>query len=129
MHALDALLEAFTWVGFGVGILILLAALFARLIDGRWVPTHVLIEDGSGGRVAHWFAAGGVGAAPLTSDQEKALAGRDEADVFTREGVHDRIRLRKGSSAVRAFTTLALALIALGAAAGVGSLVQLFVRG
>lgn len=130
MHALDALLETFTWVGFGAGILILLVALFARLIDGHWSPMHVIIEEGAHGRVAHWFAAdGGVGAARLTPEQEKSLAGQDEADVFARDGVHDRIRLSKGSPAVRAFTILAVALIGVGLIASVGALVQLFMRG
>ena len=129
MHAIDALLETFTWVGFGAGVLVLLIAVFARLVDGHWVPTHVLIEDGQQGRVAHWFAAdGGVGAALLTPEQEKALAAKDEADVFTRDGVHDRVRLAKGSPGVRAFTILAISLIGVGLIASIGSLVQLFAR-
>lgn len=130
MHALDALLETFTWVGFGAGLLLLLVALLVRLADGTWQSTHVMIEDGPHGRVAHWFAVdGGVGAALLAPDQEKALAGRDEADVFTRVGVLDRIRLGKGSPAVRAFTILSVALIGVGAVSVVGSLIQLFARG
>lgn len=130
MHAVDALLETFTWVGFSGGILFLLVALVVHLADGSWMPTHVLLEDSPRGRIARWFAAdGAVGAAHLTHEQEKALAGRQDADAFTRAGVSDRFRLERRSPAARAFLILGVALVGVGLVSVTGSIVQMFVRG
>lgn len=130
MHAVDALLETFTWAGFAAGILFLLVALIVRLTDGSWVPTRILIEDDDHGRVARWFGAdGGVGTAHLSHEQDAVLAGRDEAEAYTRAGTSDRFRLERSSPAARAFSILGVVLIGVGAASVIVSLVLMFVRG
>ncbi|MDN3496947.1 hypothetical protein QL996_13475 [Planococcus sp. APC 4015] len=128
-RAIDAILEIFTWVGFGAAALFGLLALVVRIADGSWVPAQVVIADDPGGRIARWFGhEGRVGAARLTHEQEHALAGRETADVFVRLGRHDRMRLTKGSPLVRLLSWLAIGFTALGVLSATLSLVVLFVR-
>ncbi len=130
MDAFDAVVEILMWAGLGAGVLALIVAVGIRLADGTWMPTSAVLEDGETGRVARWFGHDGVvGEAPLTPEQERALAGVDAADVYTRPGVPDRIRLTKGSPAARAVALLGIGLVLLGTAAAVASLVALFAAG
>jgi len=126
---MDAILEIFTWVGFGGVVLFGLLALVARLADGSWVGAQVVIADDPEGRIARWFGyEGRVGAARLTHEQDRALAGRETADVFVRLGRHDRLRLTKGSPLVRLLAWLTIGFLGLGVLAAAGSLVLLFAR-
>lgn len=128
-HAIDAILEIFTWVGIGGAVLFALIAVVARLADGSWVPAQAVLADDPDGRIARWFGhEGRVGSTRLTHEQERALAGRETADVFVRLGRDDRMRLTKGSPLVRFLARLAIGLGAVGALAAIGSLVLLFVR-
>ena len=128
-HAIDAVLEIFTWVGLGAGLLVAFLALVARLADGSWVPAQVVLADEGDGRIARWFGhEGRVGSARLNHEQEKALAGRETADVFVRLGRDDRMRLTKGSPLVRMLAWLAVGLGAMGALAAAASLLLLFAR-
>ena len=43
--AIDAVVEIFTWVGFGAGALLAGIALVAYLLDGTWVPARAVVED------------------------------------------------------------------------------------
>lgn len=130
MDTLDAVLEVFTWAALPSGLLLLLIAVAMRVADGTWRLTPVLLDDSPDGLVARWFGADGrVGAAVLTHDQARALEGQDAADVYTRAGVTDRIRLTAGSPAVRAVTLLAAGLLTFGMASWVTSLVLIFIRG
>lgn len=128
-HAIDAILEIFTWVGLGAGALVALIAVVARVADGSWAPAQAVIADDVDGRIARWFGhEGRVGSARLTHEQDKALAGRETADVFVRLGRDDRLRLTKGSPLVRLLTWLAIGLGAVGVIAAAGSLILLFVN-
>jgi hypothetical protein len=128
--AIDALVEIFSWVGFAVGALVAGIALVMYLFDGTWLPARGVIEDGEHGRVARWFDEdGGVNEAHLSHEQERALAGKDMADLFYRRGSRDRMRLTQGSPAVRAVAYLAAGLIGLGVLAIVVSGILLFTRG
>lgn len=130
MDTLDAILEALTWAALPAGVLLLMAAMVMRALDGTWKLTSVLLDDTPEGRVARWFGDDGrVGAARLSAEQARALAGQDDAEVFTRSGVPDRIRLTPRSPAVRAVTLLAAGLVAFGAASWLTSLLLLFIRG
>ena len=130
MDTLDAVLEVLTWTAIPAGLLLLLAATVMRVVDGTWTLTPVLLDDAPQGRVARWFGDDGrVGEARLSPEQAHALAGQDAADVFTRSGVTDRIRLTPRSPAVRGVTLLAAGLLRFGAASWLSSLVLLFVRG
>lgn len=128
-HVIDAVLEIFTWVGFGMAFVVGLIALIAKLADGSWVPVQAVLADDPDGQIARWFAPdGGVGGARLTHEQEQKLAGRETADVFVRLGRNDRLRLTRGSPLVRLLTWLTVGFAALGAVAGAASLLVLFLR-
>ena len=129
-HAIDAVIEIFSWVGIGAGILLGLVALILKLADGTWLPVKAFVEHGEAGSLVRWFDAdGGVNAARLTPEQAQALAGKEKADVFYRRGTPNRMRLTHGSPAVRSVWLLAAGLLALGVVALVLSTVLLFVRG
>ena len=128
-HAIDALLEIFTWVGFGAAVMLGVLALVARIADGSWVPAQAVISDDPDGPIARWFGPqGDVGQARLTHEQEQRIGGRDTADVFVRLGRAHRLRLTRSSPVVRLLLWLALGFAALGVVASAVSLVLLFVR-
>ena len=131
MHeTIDALVEIFSWVGFGVGALLAALALLLRLLDGTWLPARAVVETESHGRVVRWFDDdGGVGEALLTHEQEHAIGDKQMADIFYRRGHRNRMRLTRGSAAVRAVGLLAVGLLALGVIAMTLSLILIFVRG
>ena len=127
---IDAVVEIFSWVGFGLGALVAGIALLMYLFDGTWLPTRGVLEDTEHGRIVRWFDEdGGVNEAYLSHEQERALGGKGMADIYYRRGARGRMRLTQGSPAVRAVAYLSLGLIGLGLAALVTSLVLLFARG
>lgn len=129
-HAIDAVIEIFTWVGIGAGLLLGLLALILKLADGTWLPARAVVERSGERSLVRWFDEdGGVNEALLNHEQEHAIAGRDMADVFYRRGRRDRMRLTHGSPAVRAVALLAAGLLGLGVVALVISWVLLFARG
>lgn len=128
-HAIDAILEIFTWVGLGMGVLVGVITLIVRIADGSWVAAQIVIGEDDHGRIARWFGDDGkVGQARLSHEQDHALAGKETAHAFVRRGRSDRVRLTQGSPAVRNLSWLTIGLFALGALAAVGSLLMLFVR-
>ncbi|WP_214466345.1 hypothetical protein [Microbacterium flavescens] len=131
MHStIDAVVEIFSWVGFGLGALVAGVALVMYLFDGTWLPTRGVLDDGEHGRVVRWFDEdGGVNEAHLTHEQERALAGKSMADIYYRRGGRGRMRLTQGSPAVRAVAFLSLGLLGVGIVALATSLVLLFIRG
>lgn len=131
MHeTIDALVEIFSWVGLGVGALLAAVALVMRLFDGTWLPARAVVETVDDGRVVRWFDDdGGVNEAYLTHEQEHAIGAKGMADIFYRRGARNRMRLTRGSPAVRAVGLLAVGLLALGAVALIVSLILIFVRG
>ncbi len=130
MNAVDAVLEIFSWVGFGLGVLLGLFALILRLADGTWLTTRGVIEDAENGRVVRWFDEDGeVNEARLSHEQDHALTGKGMADIFYRRGHRNRMRLTRGSPAVRAVGLLGLGLIGLGVVTLIVSWVLLFARG
>ena len=129
-NALDALIEIFTWVGLGAGLLLGVVALILRLADGTWLPVQVVLEPDDAGTIGRWFGDDGVvHQVRLTREQQEAVAGKGIADAFARRGDRNRMRLTKGSPAVRAVALLAAGLLALGLVAAIVSWILLFVRG
>lgn len=129
-HAIDAVIEIFTWVGLGAGILLGLVALILKLADGTWLPARAIVEHADDRSLVRWFDEdGGVNAAQLNHEQADALAGKDMADIFYRRGTPNRMRLTDGSPAVRSVGLLAAGLLGLGIAAMVLSGILLFTRG
>ena len=128
-HALDAVIEIFSWVGIGAGILLGLVALVVKLADGTWLPARAIV-DRDDAAIVRWFDAdGGVNAAYLTPEQARELEGQDMADIFYRRGRANRMRLTQGSPAVRSIALLAAGLFGLGVVATILSWVLLFARG
>lgn len=126
-HTVDVLLETFTWVGFLGAVALGVAWLILMLIDGTWTPAQAVIEPGEAGRVAHWFTAeGGVGRAVLSDADEAHLAGADEAAIYYRPGVEDRMRLVARSPLVRLAGWFAVGFLAVGVLALVLSLITMF---
>ena len=131
MHtAVDAVVEIFTWVGFGVGALLAGIALIVYLLDGTWVPVRAVVETTESGTVVRWFDEdGGVNEAPLTHEQQHAVGSAGMYDIYARRGWNNRMRLTRHSPLVRSIAFLALGLLALGVVALIVSGVLLFVRG
>ncbi|WP_322411622.1 hypothetical protein [Microbacterium invictum] len=130
--AVNAVLEIFSWVGLGLGGLVLVVAGILALADGTWEPVTAMIDDDDeqGGRVARWFGSDGeVGEARLTHDQLHALAGQDSAPVFARRDDPGRMRLTKGSPTVRFVAWFGVGLVGLGMVTLVISWILLFAGG
>ncbi|MCR2762592.1 hypothetical protein NQ152_03615 [Microbacterium sp. zg.B48] len=128
--AIDAVIEIFTWVGLGAGVLLAVIALVVHLVDGTWVPVRAVVEATEHGTVVRWFGEdGGVNEAPLTSEQIHAVGGAGMYDIFVRRGWQNRMRFTHGSPLVRALTLLAGGFLALGVAGLIASSVLLFARG
>lgn len=128
--AVDAVVEIFSWVGFGIGVLLAGVTLVLYLLDGTWLPARAVIEDSDDGRLVRWFDEDGdVNEARLSHEQQHSLAGKDMADIFYRRGATGRMRLTRGSPSVRAVGLLAAGLFGLGVAALILSVALLFVRG
>jgi hypothetical protein len=128
--AVDAVIEIFTWVGFGAGALLAGIALVAYLLDGTWVPVRAVVEPTEHGTVVRWFdEEGGVNEAALTHDQIEKVGGAGMYDIFARRGWNNRMRFTQGSPLVRAVALLAAGLIGLGVIALTLSSVLLFARG
>ena len=131
MHtAVDAVVEIFTWVGFGAGAVLAGIALVAYLFDGTWVPVRAVVEKTESGTVVRWFdEEGGVNEAALNHEQQHAVGGAGMYDIYARRGWNNRMRLTQHSPFVRSIAFLAAGLIALGAVALIVSWVLLFTRG
>lgn len=128
-RAIDAILEIFTWTGFGGAVAFGLVAVIALIADGSWVPAQIVIADDEHGRIARWFgSAGRVGQARLSHEQVRVLAGRETADAFVRLGPRDKVRLTRGSPLVRLFFWLSMGMLVLGVLSAAGSLAALFMR-
>ncbi|WJL96216.1 hypothetical protein QSU92_03155 [Microbacterium sp. ET2] len=129
--AVNAVLEIFSWVGLGLGGVVLLVAAILALADGTWEPVTVMIDDDDeGGRIARWFGSDGeVGEAHLTPEQLRALEGQDSASAFARRDSPGRMRLTRGSPLVRFVAWFGVGLAALGLLALVISWILLFTAG
>ena len=128
--AIDAVVEIFTWVGFGAGALLAGVALVVYLLDGTWVPVRAVVEPTEHGKVVRWFDEdGGVNEAPLTHEQLHIVGDAGMYDIYSRRGWQNRMRLTHHSPLVRAIALLAAGLIALGLVALIVSYILLFLRG
>lgn len=131
MHTpVDAVIEIFTWVGFGAGALLAGIALIAYLLDGTWVRVRAVVESTDSGTVVRWFdEAGGVNEAPLNHEQQQAVGTAGMYDIYARRGWSNRMRFTPHSPLVRSIALLAAGLVGLGVIALILSWVMLFVRG
>ena len=118
---LETILEALSLVALPLGVLFLLAAFVALLVDGRWWPTTAYLEEGPP-RALHWVTrAGEVRSQPLVADDPLAPIDSDQREVYYREEDPERIRLHRCSDAVRALRFTGLILVAAGVVLGIAS--------
>lgn len=129
-NVVDVVIELFTWVGLGAGILLAVAALILYVADGTWVPVRAVVEEVEDHRVVRWFDEnGGVNEAPLSPHDDARIGDADMADVFARRGSQHRMRLTRSSPLVRFVSLLAVGVLGLGTVAFALSIVLLFTRG
>jgi hypothetical protein len=127
---IGAIAEIFTWIGLGGAVLLALVSVIVKLADGTWLPARGVVEPDGGGHLVRWIDADGeIGEAPLSHAQYATLHGSDMADIFYRVGRSDRMRLHRGSTAVRSIGLLAAGFAALGLLAAAFSLIMLFLEG
>ncbi|MCM6761558.1 hypothetical protein NB037_03920 [Rathayibacter sp. ZW T2_19] len=118
---LETILEALSLVALPLGVLFLLAAFVALLVDGRWWPTTAYLEEGPP-RALHWVSrAGEVRSRPLVADDPLAPIDSEQREVYYREEDPERIRLHRWSDAVRALRFTGLILVAAGVVLGIVS--------
>lgn len=128
-HALDAVLEIFSWIGFAGAALFGALWLVAWAADGSWACTEAIVDRDGGEPVVRWFGADGAHAAALTASDAAALGDADEATIWFRLGRPERVRLSARPPGLRALAWATAASAALGVVTLVGSLVVLLVRG
>ena len=130
MNALDAVIEIFTWLGFGGAVLLGIVAVIVWVADGTWLPAEGLVDREDGATFVRWYDADGDANGVRLSDHEAAaLAGVDRVDIWYRYGWRDRMRLTRRPPGLPAVAIAAAGLLALGVVALVVSWVLLFARG
>ena len=128
--AIDAVLEAFTWVGLGGGALLALVALILRLIDGTWLPAQAYVDHDGDEVWVRWFDADGAANNLLATGELRAALGTDDtASIWYRYGATPAARLARRHPLLRALLLGAVAFLALGALSAAGALVALALRG
>jgi hypothetical protein len=126
-HTLDILLETFSWIGLGAGMLLAIIALILTVADGTWLSASAVLEPSPEGRIARWFTHdGGVGMAVLSPHDDARAGAADTVDLFYRRGTN-RVRLTEHSPLARLAWWLAGGFLAVGALAFAVSLIMLFV--
>ncbi len=122
--------ELFTWVGFGVGALLLVGYLLARAARAGWVATDaVVVADGVERRL-RWLSDDRELFERLVEPEERALIGdKDHCEIWYSRFSPWKSRLTADHRAVRALGILTIVFAALGVLASVGSIVLLFLEG
>jgi hypothetical protein len=125
------LADVFTWVGLLGAAVFGIVAVILWVADGTWLPVRGVVEPAEpDGQVVRWIDAdGGVNEAPLSDADHARLGGRDMADIHYRRGWRNRMRVSRGSRAVRLVAWLAVGFAGLGIVALIGSWVLLAVQG
>lgn len=128
MNALDAVIETFTWVGFGAAALLGVVALIVWAVDGSWLPADALVDHEDGVTFVRWFDGDGdANNARATGADQHALEGKDRASIWYRHGWRDTMRLTRRTPALRAVVTGAVAMLGIGVVALVVSWIRIFV--
>ncbi len=129
-HAIDALIEIFTWVGFGAFLLLAIAVVIAWAADGTWLPAEAIIDRDGGDPVVRWFDADGdANSAPLSPADAVVIGDADAAFIWYRHGWQGRVRLQRRPAGLRTLTWSAAGMLALGVVSLVAGWVLYFVRG
>ncbi|MFJ6678770.1 hypothetical protein ACIQLK_06540 [Microbacterium sp. NPDC091382] len=126
-QALDAILEIFTWVGFGAAVAFGVVAVIVWASDGSWLPADAYLDED--GRTIRWIDSDGeVNSAPLAEEDHHRVSAERTGRIWYRHGWHDRMRFTRRPPVLRLLTGLAVGALALGVLASGLSLVAYFVR-
>ncbi len=130
MHALDAVIEIFTWLVFGAALVLGAVAIGLWVADGTWLPADAMVDHEEAGTYVRWFDSDGDANSALAGPADAAaLSGVDRAPIWYRYGWRERMRLAPRPPGLRAVTWAALGMLALGILALVTSWVLLFAAG
>ena len=126
-QALDAILEIFSWVGFGAAVVFGIAALVVWASDGSWLPADAYLDED--GRTLRWLDdAGEVNAAELSAHDRDHLGGGGTARIWYRHGWRDRMRFTRRPPVLRLLVGLAVGGGALGVVTVLASVIVFFLR-
>ena len=126
-QTLDAILEIFTWVGFGAAVAFGIAAVAVCAADGTWLPAEAYLDDD--GATARWVDGDREVNSVALSEHEREHFGADHrADIWYRHGWHDRMRLTRRPPHLKLLIGLAAAGLALGVVASAASIIAFFFR-
>jgi len=129
-EAVEILLETFTWLGIGIGLLSFFLLIVVRAIDGPWVATSAVIIPGTDPVEARWMTLDGSLHSRVLDAHEGTDVGIDDAvDVYYCHRAPDRMRFGRRGHAERVLTLLTVLFGAIGAACFVGALVYAFAMG
>jgi len=129
-HAIDGLIEIFTWVGFGAFLVLAIAVVVAWAADGTWLPAEAIIDRDGGDPIVRWFDADGdANSAPLSASDAAVIGDADAASIWYRHGWQGRMRLQRRPAGLRALTWSAAGMLALGVVSLVAGWVLYFARG
>ncbi|MBF4562932.1 hypothetical protein ITJ43_12385 [Microbacterium sp. VKM Ac-2870] len=129
-HAIDAVVEVFTWIGLGAFVVLAVVALGVWAAEGTWLPASAIVDRDGEHPVVRWFDADGdANSAPLTPADAAALADAETAAIWYRHGWRGRMRLVRRSPGLRALVWSAAGMLALGVLSLVAGWVLYFLRG
>ena len=126
----EILLETFTWLGLGIGLLSLFALIVVRAIDGPWVATSAVIIPGTDPVEARWMTLdGSLHSRVLDPHESHDIGIDDDVSVFYCHRAPYRMRFGRRGHAERILALLATVFLAIGVVCFVGALVFAFAMG
>ncbi len=124
------ILELFTWVGFGIGALLLVGYLIARAARAAWVETDAVVVAAGSELRLRWLSDDRELFERLVEPDERALIGdKDHCEIRYSRFSPWKSRLKADSRAVRALGILTVVFVGIGVVASVASIVLLFLGG
>jgi len=124
------ILELFTWVGFGIGALLLVGYLIARAARAAWVETDAVVVAAGSELRLRWLSDDRELFERLVEPDERALIGdKDHCEIRYSRFSPWKSRLKADSRAVRALGILTVVFVGIGVVSSVASIVLLFLGG
>lgn len=126
---MDAILEIFTWVGFGAAFLLGIAVVALWALDGTWLHAEAIVDHDGDETVVRWFDADGDANSAVPTPGEVAEIGAAEyVSIWYRHGWHGRMRLHRRPAGLRPLLLSTAGMLALGVLSAVAGVVMLFLR-